>query len=117
MKLDTNVRTIGPVNHAPLKAAVCNIRKGAWFEDQLRQEKFKNVHSDTQSIILLFYNSTWPNLDTSKHQGWNYFSPQAIPIMREIIGRTYTADGVVIRAVVAKLVAGGKIPTHVDLAP
>ena len=37
--------------------------------------------------------------------------------MREIIGQNYAADGIVIRAMVAKLVAGGKILPHIDLAP
>lgn len=116
MKLDTRVRDLGPVNHAALKAAVRAIHPDAWLEDTLRQDAYANVHSQTQSIILLFCEG-WPKVEISPRKGWEYFAPQAVPIIQAICDAHYKADGVVIRAMVAKLVAGGFIAPHEDAHP
>jgi hypothetical protein len=115
MKLDTKLRTLGPVNHAALKAAVSNLPREAWLDDKLRQESF-SAHAQTQSIILLF-TTGWPEIVIEQRKGWDLFSQAAIPLMRQIIGEHYSVHGTVIRAVIAKLVAGGVIDEHFDDHP
>lgn len=115
MKIDTKLRTLGPVNHAALKAAVCGVPGETWFDDKLRQEAF-TAHAQTQSIILLF-TTGWPDIVIEQRKGWDLFSQAAIPLMRQIIGQYYSVNGTVIRAVVAKLVAGGVIDEHFDDHP
>lgn len=116
MKLNTPVRTLGPVDYAPLKAAVCAAPSDAWLEDVQRQVDYAEVHSQTQSIILLFCEG-WPQVKISKRKGWDRFSAQARPVVQEILERHYHPNGTVIRAVIAKLLAGGVIETHEDSHP
>jgi hypothetical protein len=112
MKLDIPVKTLGPVNHLPLKAAVEAIAPAAWLEDTLRQQSFEQ-HMATQSIILMFATG-WPQVKVEKRKGWDYLSPTAIPLMMEAVGSHYKPGGLILRAMVAKLVAGGEIAEHVD---
>lgn len=115
MKLDTKVKTLGPVNYEPLKAAACNARPDLWYSDKLRQQSF-DVHAQTQSIILLFTEG-WPEMNVEQRQGWSLYSNIAAPVMRQIIKRHYSIHGTVIRAMFAKLIAGGVIEEHMDKHP
>ncbi len=112
MKLDTPVRTLGPVNHLPLKAAVEAVDPAVWLEDTLRQQSFEQ-HMATQSIILMFATG-WPQVKVEKRKGWDYFSETAIPLMMEAVGDRYPPGGLILRAMVAKLVSGGEITEHMD---
>jgi hypothetical protein len=114
MKLDTKVRRLGPVDYGPLKAAVTAIHPEAWLEDKLRQDVFADVHYQTQSIILLFCDG-WPTIKVTPRKGWDYFSEQAGPIIETIVETYYPPGGFVLRAMVAKLVAGGVIAPHKDI--
>lgn len=115
MKLDTPLRTLGPVNHIALKSAVCAAAPDLWLEEQLRQQKF-DVHAKTHSIIMLFAEG-WPDISVTKHSGWSRFSPYALPVMQEIIRKHYSVRGTIIRAVFAKLLAGMSIDEHYDDHP
>lgn len=115
MKLDTPLRTLGPVNHLALKEAVCAATREQWLEEQLRQKSF-DVHARTESIILLFAEG-WPELTVSRHSGWTQYSHVALPVMQDIIRKHYSPHGAVIRAVFAKLLAGMSIDEHFDDHP
>ncbi len=118
MKIDGKVRTLGPVDYLPLKSAASNIRPEAWAEDTLRQEVFSDIHYDTRSIILLFIDlKVWPSIKVSKRKGWDDFAPFAQPLVEDIVRQYYPKNGVVIRAMIANLVAGGKIVPHIDTDP
>jgi hypothetical protein len=112
MKLDVPVKTLGPVNYLPLKAAVEAMAPAAWLEDTLRQQSFEQ-HMATQSIILMFATG-WPQVTVEKRKGWDVLSPVAIPLMMQAVGNHYRPGGLILRAMVAKLVAGGSIAEHVD---
>lgn len=115
MKLDIRVRTLGSVDHLPLKEAVRNVAAETWLEDELRQKAYE-VHKQTQSIILLFAEG-WPRIKVVPRSGWQYFSSQAEPLMNQIIDAHYPKGGKIIRAMVAKLIAGGVIEEHMDHHP
>ena len=115
MKLSTRVRTLGSVDHLPLKTAVRNVAPEVWHEDALRQKAYE-VHRQTQSIILLFADG-WPRIKVTPRSGWQYFSREADPLMKQIIDAHFPQNGTVIRAMVAKLVAGGVIEEHMDGHP
>ena len=61
--------------------------------------------------------SGWPNIEISKQPGWDRLADVAVPVMHEIIERHYPAGGTIIRAMAAKLLAGGKIKPHKDSHP
>ena len=115
MKLDTPIKVLGPVDHAPLREALRTVPPEAWLEEQVRQQRFE-VHRDTQSIILIFAVG-WPRMKVSRRQGWHYFAREAEPIVRQVVNAHYPQNGQVIRAMLAKLVAGGVIGRHRDEHP
>lgn len=118
MKIDARMRNLGAVDHAALKAAACTVPAEAWNEDTLRQEVFSEIHYNTRSIIMLFVDlKVWPSIKVSKRKGWDYFATQAQPIVEDIVRKHYPPGGIVIRAMIANLVAGGKIAPHTDTDP
>lgn len=115
MKLEEKLKTLGPVSHQPLKAAMQGAAADEWLEEQLRQKSF-DVHAKTHSIILLFAEG-WPDIQIKRHNGWSRYADQALPLMQEIIRKHYSSEGTVIRAMFAKLLAGKSIDEHFDDHP
>lgn len=117
LNIDTALRELGPVEVADLREAILSQDDLAWREDQYRQEAF-DVHHQTESIVALFVDlDKWPEVVVSKEPGWDRIADVAVPLMDGIIRQFYPPGGTVIRAVAAKLVAGGIIKPHVDKHP
>jgi hypothetical protein len=117
MNIDQPLRELGTVDSAALREAILAQDELAWQEDQYRQEEF-DVHRQTQSIVVLFLNlEKWPELAVLKEPGWGRLADVAVPLMNDIIRDHYPPGGTIIRAMAAKLLAGGKITPHVDRHP
>ena len=117
MNIDTPLRELGPIDTTALSEAILAQDDVAWKEDKYRQEEFE-VHHATESIVVLFVDlDKWPDLVVSKEPGWPRIADQALPIMDEIIRKFYPPGGTVIRAMAAKLLAGGIINPHTDRHP
>ena len=59
----------------------------------------------------------WPAVDVSKEPGWNRLAETAVPLMHSILRQWYPPGGTIIRAMAAKLLAGGRILPHRDSHP
>jgi hypothetical protein len=117
MDIGIPFRELGAVDSTALRDAVLAQEAQAWQEDNYRQEAFE-VHHATQSIVVLFVDiDRWPDIVVKKEPGWPRLADVALPLMNDIISRHYDPGGTVIRAMAAKLVAGGKITPHVDRHP
>lgn len=117
MDIGIPLRELGAVDSTALIEAVIAQEEAAWLEDKYRQEAFE-VHHATQSIVLLFVDmDCWPDIVVKKEPGWPRLADVALPLMNDIISRHYEPGGTVIRAMAAKLLAGGKITPHVDRHP
>ena len=117
MDIDTPLRELGPVNSEALIEATLAQDEIAWKEDKYRQEEFE-VHRSTESIVLVFVDlDSWPDLVVSREPGWPRLADVALPMMDDIITRFYPPGGTVIRAMAAKLTAGGIINSHTDRHP
>jgi len=117
MNIGIPLRELGAVDCTALCEAVLAQGEPAWQEDRYRQEAFE-VHHATQSIVLLFVDiDRWPDIIVKKEPGWPRLADVALPLMNDIISKHYEPGGTVIRAMAAKLVAGGKITPHVDRHP
>lgn len=115
MLLETPVRKLGTVDHRALKAAVEAATAEAWLEDDVRQKSFEQ-HKQTQSLVMLFSN-TWPEPVVERRKGWDLLAGPANTVMEHIIAEHYPPGGRVIRAMAAKLMAGGRIALHKDGHP
>ncbi len=117
MDIDVPLRELGPVDSDALRRAILTQGEAAWREDTYRQQAF-DVHRETESIVLVFTElDDWPRMTVRKEPGWDRLSDVAVPVMHDIIGRFYPAGGTIIRAMAAKLFAGGKIKPHQDTHP
>ena len=117
MDIGVPIKAFGKVDSAALEAAILAADEAVWNEYVERQKSYE-VHEQTRSIVLLFAEVTdWPKCDVTKEVGWNRFADKAVPVMHEIIRRWYPAGGTIIRAMAAKLMAGGRIIPHRDAHP
>lgn len=117
MNIDTRLRELGEVDIGPLSDAILALDRAAWHEEEYRQEAF-DVHRETESVVLVFVNlDSWPQLEVIKEPGWDRLVDVAVPVMHDIIERFYPKGGTIIRAMAAKLLAGGKIAPHTDTHP
>lgn len=116
MDIDIPLRELGDISIDALRDSVLAQEEAAWHENRHRQQAY-DVHHDTQSIVLIFCGGEWPELTVSKEPGWERLAEQAVPIMHKIIEQHYQPGGTIIRAMAAKLLAGGRITPHFDSHP
>ncbi|MDH3349977.1 MAG: aspartyl/asparaginyl beta-hydroxylase domain-containing protein [Gammaproteobacteria bacterium] len=117
MDIDAPLRELGEIDTSALREAILAQDEAAWHEDEYRQQSY-DVHLETQSIVLVFTDgSGWPDAEVRKEPGWDRLADVAVPVMHEIIEKHYPKGGTIIRAMAAKLLAGGKITPHVDQHP
>ena len=117
MDIETPLRERGPVDSSALAEAILAQEQEAWREELHRQETY-DEHRDTESIVMVFVElDDWPTMTVMKKPGWDRLVDVAVPVMHDIIGRFYPKGGTIIRAMAAKLLAGGKIKPHRDVHP
>lgn len=115
MDIDVSLRELGPVDSAPLVRTVLSLDEAAWHAQQYRQNAYE-VHNQTESLVMVFCNG-WPEMQVSKEPAWEALKDTAVPLMKHIIDTFYTPGGTIIRAMAAKLKAGGVISPHRDTHP
>ena len=114
MKIDQPIRDLGEIDINALRTAILAQEEAAWQENQMRQSEYA-VHKHTETLVMIFCtDENWPNLDVTKESGWDRLSEQAVPIMHNVIADHYEKGGTIIRAMAAKLKAGGRIRPHTD---
>jgi hypothetical protein len=115
MDIEISLRELGPVDSGPLIDTVLAQDEQAWHAQQYRQNAYE-VHHQTESLVMIFCNG-WPELRVTKEPAWDLLKETAIPLMQNIIETHYASGGTIIRAMAAKLKAGGVISPHRDSHP
>lgn len=114
MDISNTLRELGDIDMTALRDTVLGLDAAAWADQEYRQQAYE-VHKQTASIVMIFTDgSGWPEIEVRKEPGWAALAPAAVPLMEEIIARHYPPGGTVIRAMAAKLLAGGVIRPHRD---
>jgi hypothetical protein len=117
MDIDVPIRKFGPVAMQDLAAAILAQDEAAWLENTQRQNDYE-VHEQTRSIVLLFADvEAWPKATVGRKLGWDRLGAVAEPVMQEILTKHYPPGGTILRAMAAKLLAGGRILPHRDSHP
>jgi len=115
MDISVPLRELGAIDTSALSEAVLAQEDAAWLEEEYRQKTYHH-HDQTRSIVLVFTDgSNWPDSDVLQGSGWERLADVAVPVMQEIIKKHYPTGGEVIRAMAARLMAGGKIKSHRDV--
>jgi hypothetical protein len=115
MLLKEPTKRLGTFDCRALTERVLGLPENHWDSDTRRQEDY-DVHSQTQSIILLFC-SGWPQVSVTRGDGWDLLAEQAVPLMSQIVLKAYPPGGTVLRAMLARLPPGGRIARHKDSHP
>lgn len=113
MDIDGPQRYLGQVDIQVLKEAILSQEEGAWHENAQRQKDYE-VHYDTESIVLLFCDESWPKGEVHQEPGWDRLAHVAMPVIDKIINTHYEPGGVLLRAMAAKLKVNGIIAAHRD---
>ena len=117
MDIGDRLLDLGPVDSTALRETILAQPPSAWHEQEYRQQEY-DVHRQTEAIVMVFVNlECWPEIEICKEPGWDRLAEVAIPVMHGIIAQHYPPGGTIIRAMAAKLLAGGKISPHVDTHP
>lgn len=115
MDIGRPIRDLGAVDSAALRESIAALDESAWRAEDVRQRKYREVHYNTESVILVFCDhDAWPRIEVIKGAGWAALSQLAVPLMHGIIGQHYAKGGTIIRAMAAKLKRGTTITPHVD---
>lgn len=113
MDIGVPQRCLGAVDIAALKQRILEQETAAWDEQTVRQQTYE-VHKDTESIVMLFCDESWPDGDIYRESGWDRLADVAMPMIDHVIETYYEPGGTVLRAMAAKLKARGRIHAHRD---
>ena len=115
MDIEGSLRDLGAVDSSDLIEKVLDQDEESWKANQFRQNEYE-VHTQTESLVMVFCDG-WPEMEVTKESAWDDLKETAVPLMRHIIDNFYPPGGTVIRAMAAKLKAGGIISPHRDIHP
>ena len=117
MDIGVPIKELGSYPIEALKARILDLPEEAWWGNQFRQHEYE-VHQHTQSIVMVFTDGHgWPNIEVSRDAGWELLAEDAVPLMHQILNDHYPPGGTIIRAMAARLEAGGITKPHHDGHP
>lgn len=114
MDIEVEQRCLGKVEIQNLRKKILALDPEAWTEQIIRQQTYE-VHKDTQSIVMLFCDESWPEGEIYRESGWEPLADVAMPLINHIIDTYYEPGGILLRAMAAKLKANGRINPHRDV--
>jgi len=114
MDIDVSQRCLGEIDIQGLKQRILDQEPEAWVEQTIRENTYE-VHEDTESIVMLFCDESWPEGEIRRDAGWDRLADIAMPPINNIIDSHYAPGGTLLRAMAAKLKAGGRIRPHRDM--
>ena len=59
MDIEVNQRCLGEIDIGELKQRILSQEPEVWAEQAIRQQTYE-VHKDTESIVMLFCDESWP---------------------------------------------------------
>lgn len=113
MDIEVEQRCLGEVDISALRRRILEQEAIAWREQAIRQQTYE-VHRDTESIVMLFCDESWPDGEIYTESGWDRLADVAMPLIDHVIDTYYPPGGTLLRAMAAKLKANGRIQPHRD---
>ncbi len=111
MDIEVDQRCLGEIDIKELKQRILSQEPEAWAEQAIRQQTYE-VHEDTESILMLFCDASWPDGEIYRESGWERLSDVAMPVIDHVINAYYEPGGILLRAMAARLKAHGRIDAH-----
>lgn len=114
MDIGVDQRCLGEIDIEELKQRILSQEPEAWAEQAIRQQIYE-VHKDTESIVMLFCDESWPESgEIYRESGWERLADVALPVIDNVINTYYQPGGILLRAMAAKLKSHGRINAHTD---
>ena len=104
---------LGHVNLNNIPELVHKLPSQLWEAETARRENDYFCFNDTEHILFMFANGENHESYIEKPL-WNFWKPKLMPLINEAIKPYNYANGKVVKAMLAKLNAGGKIDKHKD---
>ena len=117
MDIGTPLKELGDIDTSALKEVILRAEEKDWLDNSYRQQVY-DVHTQTHSLVMLFTTGEgWPDIEVRKESAWNLLADAAVPLMESLLKQHYSVGGTIVRAMAAKLLAGGIIKPHLDGHP
>lgn len=116
MNIREPLRKLGNVDMNALRDCVLGLDDQTWLLNEQRQQNY-DVHRQTRSVVMVFCDGPVNELEVTRSDGWDALADAALPLMRSIVETHYEPGGLVIRAMAASLLPGGRIKSHFDSHP
>ena len=113
MDIGVEQKCLGQIDITELRERILAQPRDAW-EEQLSRQQTYEVHRDTQSIVMLFCDESWPDGEIYREPGWDRLEDVAMPLIDNVINTYYEPGGTILRAMAAKLNVQGRIRPHRD---
>ena len=113
MDIGVEQKCLGQIDISALRDAILAQPPVAWQEQLSRQQTYE-VHRDTESIVLLFCEESWPDGEIYREPGWDRLADVALPLINKVIETWYEPGGTILRITAAKLKVNGRIRPHRD---
>ncbi|MDH4125307.1 MAG: aspartyl/asparaginyl beta-hydroxylase domain-containing protein [Gammaproteobacteria bacterium] len=113
MDIGVEQKCLGQIDISALRDAILAQPPVAWQEQLSRQQTYE-VHRDTESIVLLFCEESWPDGEIYREPGWDRLADVALPLINKVIETWYEPGGTILRIMAAKLKVNGRIRPHRD---
>lgn len=107
------IQLLAEVDVTKVKELVMNLPMVLWQEETKRRENDYFCFSDTEHILFVFASGENHENYIEKPL-WNFWKAKLMPLIQEAVQYYEYDNGVVVKAMLAKLKAGGKIDKHID---
>lgn len=108
------VRSLGPVDVAPLVARVRQVSEQTWSSEDTRKENAFEVFHHTRHIIFRFIPENRNPLESYAKEAWPMWRPLLEPVMEAAIRDYGFEQPRFPKAMLARLAAGAIIDPHTD---
>ena len=117
MDIGIPLKELGEIDTSALKEVIFRAEEKDWLDNSYRQQVY-DVHTQTHSLVMLFTTGEgWPDIEVRKESAWDLLADAAVPLMESLLKQHYSLGGTIVRAMAAKLLAGGIIKPHLDGHP
>ena len=111
------VRHLGRVDISSIKSKILQIPEAIWNMETKKRENNFSVFTQTEHIVFRFNRNLHDHTSFFDKPLWEIWKPHLQPIMKEAVTIYNYENGIVPKAMLAKLKAGGVIDRHIDSGP
>ena len=111
------VNRLGKVDTETIDELILKIPEKIWQMETKNRDNDFSCFTQTQHIIFKFNLNTVEHKSFSNRPLWKIWQPILLPIMEQAVAPYGYKNGIIPKAMLARLSAGGEIDEHIDAGP